>query len=545
MSEHNLVGIQEDTATIAALQRRIAELEDKLEEREVTLQQNLDLFQKFLDFSPTIMYAKDREGRHILVNRQFEHFFEAEVGSLLGKKDEQLLPKDSASYASYYDQLVMETGAPVQVEDVLPRGSECRNYITVKFPIYDAQGTLYAIGGIATDITDRVQLRQQTEQQLRRVQALRTIDHAINMSLDLPLTLSVLLHQVLTHLHVDAAAVLLFNTTTYTLDYAAGQGFHTDSITYSSLRLGECYAGRAALERCVVSVADIRQEGGFSRTELLEWEGIKGYYGVPLIAKGKVKGVLELYLRSPFMPDQEWLDFLSTLSGQAAIAIDNAELVRELQRSNTDLMLAYDTTIEGWARALELRDVETVGHSRRVTEMTLKLAMHAGFSKEELVHVRRGALLHDIGKMAIPDSILLKPGALTDEEFLIMQQHTTYAYNLLLPIPFLRPALDIPYCHHEKWDGTGYPRGLRGEDIPFAARIFAVIDVYDALCSNRPYRKGWKKGDVCSYIQAESGKHFDPDVVDLFYAFLQCEKIAQDYHDEQALDTVSMLNLGK
>src|SRR4030095_309227 len=148
----------------------------------------------------------------------------------------------------------------------------------------------------------------------------------------------------------------------------------------------------------------------------------------------------------------------------------------------------YDSTIEGWSRALDLRDRETEGHTIRVTEMTLKIARIAGMADAELVHLKRGALLHDIGKMGIPDAILLKPDKLETEEWVIMRRHPVYAYELLLPIEYLQPSLDIPYCHHEKWDGSGYPRGLKGEQIPLAARLFAVIDVWDALRSDRPYR---------------------------------------------------------
>jgi len=186
-----------------------------------------------------------------------------------------------------------------------------------------------------------------------------------------------------------------------------------------------------------------------------------------------------------------------------------------------ELAVAYDTTIEGWARALELRDQEAEGHSQRVTELALRLARAMGISEEYLVLFRRGALLHDIGKMGIPDVILLKPDALTEEEWTIMRKHPIYAYDMLSPIAYLRPALDIPYCHHEKWDGTGYPRGLKGDQIPLAARIFAVVDVWDALRSDRPYRAAWPEEEVWEYIREQSGKHFDPQVVE---AFLKIER---------------------
>ena len=184
------------------------------------------------------------------------------------------------------------------------------------------------------------------------------------------------------------------------------------------------------------------------------------------------------------------------------------------------LETAYEETLEGWARALEFRDHETEGHSRRVTELTLKLASTLGLSREELTHIRRGALLHDIGKVGIPDSILLKPGPLTTEERAIMQQHSHYAWEILSPIEFLRPALDIPYSHHEKWDGTGYPLGKRGNEIPLSARLFALADVWDALTSDRPYRPAWSGERARDFIKAEAGRHFDPELVPVFLELL-------------------------
>ncbi len=187
----------------------------------------------------------------------------------------------------------------------------------------------------------------------------------------------------------------------------------------------------------------------------------------------------------------------------------------QIQRLNAELLRAYDATLEGWSRALDMRDRETEGHTQRVTEMTVRLASALGFADEQL-QMRRGALLHDIGKMGVPDAILLKPGPLTPEEWAIMRLHPGHAYQMLAPIAFLRPALDIPYCHHEKWDGSGYPRGLKGEHIPYAARVFAVVDVWDALRSHRPYRPPWPDAQVRAHLQAEAGRHFDPQVVDAF-----------------------------
>ena len=194
-----------------------------------------------------------------------------------------------------------------------------------------------------------------------------------------------------------------------------------------------------------------------------------------------------------------------------------------LEQAHEKLLSAYDATIEGWSHAMDLRDKETEGHTLRVTKLSEQLGTIMGVEAEDLVYMRRGALLHDIGKLGVPDSILLKPAKLTDEEWTIMRQHPQYAYDMIQPIEYLRPALDIPLCHHEKWDGSGYPRGLKGEEIPLVARIFAVVDVWDALISDRPYRPAWDKEKALTYIKEQSGKHFDPYVVENFLKMRELE----------------------
>lgn len=195
----------------------------------------------------------------------------------------------------------------------------------------------------------------------------------------------------------------------------------------------------------------------------------------------------------------------------------NDKLVADVRQAYDELKDAYATTLEGWSRALEIRDRETEGHSKRVTELTLHMARHMGFTEDEIIHVYRGVLLHDIGKLGIPDDILRKPGPLTEKETRIMRLHPQIAVDLLSPINYLRPALNIPRYHHEKWDGSGYPHGLMGNSIPLEARIFALVDVYDALSHDRPYRKAWDTQKVLEYIKSESGKHFDPEVVNVFF----------------------------
>ncbi len=386
-------------------------------------------------------------------------------------------------------------------------------------PLQDERGAIIGVIGVATDISTRVQAEQAIARHVEQLSALRANDMVIMNSVDLHLTLDILLAQVIAQLRVDAAQVLVLDQHTQMLECAAGRGFRGAEVSRLSLRLGEGYAGRAALEGRRISVPDLAQVE-VARMSLVDDEQFVAYVGAPLIAKGQMQGVLEVFHRGPLATDEAWLDYLEMLAGQVAIAIDNATLFSNLQRANIELMSAYDTTIEGWSRALDLRDKETEGHSRRVTTMTLALAQAMGLPSAELVQARRGALLHDIGKMGIPDTILLKPGPLTEQEWVLMRKHPVYAYELLAPIAYLRPALSIPYSHHEKWDGTGYPRGLIEEQIPLAARIFAVVDVWDALRSDRPYRKGWPERRVREHLAAGAGTHFDPEVV---AAFLEME----------------------
>ena len=385
---------------------------------------------------------------------------------------------------------------------------------------------LGSIAEIAGNTLHRAALFEQTEQRLRRLSALRAVDMAISASIDLRVTLSVLLDQVTTQLEVDAAAIRLLNVHSQTLTFLAGRGIQSPALTQTPLQLGQGYAGTAALEHRVVCISPLAdQNDAYARLLRESDERFTSYFVAPLLAKGRIKGVLELFRHSAYHPDEEWIEYLETMATQAAIAIDNAAMFEDVQRTNTDLITAYDATIEGWSRALELRDRETQGHTLRVTDITIRLARRMGMKEDELVHVRRGALMHDIGKMAISDILLLKPDLLSPEEITIMRQHPVFAYEMLYPISYLRPALDIPYCHHEKWDGTGYPRGLEKEQIPLAARVFAIIDVWDALRTDRPYRAAWPEEKVRQYLHEQRGKYFDPAVVDAFIEIVDEESV--------------------
>jgi HD-GYP domain-containing protein (c-di-GMP phosphodiesterase class II) len=245
-------------------------------------------------------------------------------------------------------------------------------------------------------------------------------------------------------------------------------------------------------------------------------EGFQSLFVTPMFVNNAFQGMLQAYKRVPFYPDEDWVQFFETLAGQAAIALNESALWSTLQQSNIDLKIAYDETLVGWSKALDMRDHETENHTQRVIELTMKLAETIGISGDDLVNIRRGALLHDVGKIGVPDSILTKPGKLTAVEWEIMRMHPVNAYNLIYPIEYLRDALDIPYCHHEKWDGSGYPRGLMGEEIPLAARIFAFADVWDAMTSDRYYRAALPDAEVREYFLQNRGKHFDPLITDIF-----------------------------
>lgn len=376
---------------------------------------------------------------------------------------------------------------------------------------------LTALADIAASAIRRTTLNDQTTRQLQQLASLHDIDLAITGSSDIKVTLDFLLGSALTQLEMDGAIIQSLNPFSQTLNCITSRGIYDTRILRSFSRMGDDLAGICAMDRRLIQEPNLEKASIYSaRARLFKDAGFNSYYAIPLIAKGQVKGVMEVFSQAHYKVTGEWINFFTMLSTQAAIAIDNGELFDNLQRSNMDLMVAYDSTLEGWASALELRDEETEGHARRVTEMTERLALAIGVKGQELNNIRRGALLHDIGKMGIPDQILLKPGPLTDEEWKVMRTHPELAYNLISPISFLRPAIDIPYCHHEKWDGTGYPRGLKGADIPVSARLFAIIDVWDALSSDRPYRKAWDPKKVFDYLQSQSGSHFDPEILTIF-----------------------------
>lgn len=345
---------------------------------------------------------------------------------------------------------------------------------------------------------------------------LRRIGLALSATLDLQELLDHICRESIHLFDVDAAYLWLVRNGN--LVGFAGFGEGREAFLDLEVRLDDpdTLGPRVIREKRPIYVNDCAQSNEVNWS-LIRRFNVKSILGVPLMAKGRAIGALMILdTHAPDRFSKAEADLSRVLASHAAVAIDNAQLFVNLERSKERLERAYDSTLEGWSRALELRDHETEGHTKRVAAMSVHLARELGLNENELVHIRRGALLHDIGKMAIPDRILRKPGPLNESEWAIMRKHPVYARDLLEPIEYLRPAVDIPYSHHEKWNGSGYPLGLSREEIPLSARVFAVIDVYDALTCDRPYRDAWPEDKVLAHIDDQTGVHFDPDVAEVF-----------------------------
>ncbi|HDD55511.1 MAG TPA: GAF domain-containing protein [Chloroflexi bacterium] len=365
-------------------------------------------------------------------------------------------------------------------------------------------------------------LYQETQTHLDKLTSLQRIEQTVLENLSLPTTLDMLVDQLVKELAVDAAAILYFHPQLKTLKFITQTGFRQNILQHTDLEVGEGLAGRAAESRTMIHIPDLKHTTQqISRDLEFSTERFVSYFGVPLTAKGRLVGVMELFHRERLDPDQSWIDLLEMIAGLAAIAIDHQNIYKNLERSRNELDIALDAIIEGWAQALELRGIESPGHWRRIEELTLSVGAKLGIKGESLVNLRRGALLHDIGKMAIPDEVLHKRTPLSADERALIGKHPIDAYELLKEVAGLKSALEVPLYHHERWDGTGYPYQLVGEDIPYLARIFTVVDVWDAMRSERPYRKAFSRQKALQTLKDEAGKGFDPEIVQVFIDLLE------------------------
>jgi putative nucleotidyltransferase with HDIG domain len=359
-------------------------------------------------------------------------------------------------------------------------------------------------------VNDQLKLKQS---QLR---ALMSVGQVINSSLGLRQVLEEVMDSLISLMRAERGFLML-REPDGELAVRIARGIAHVNLDEEAFKVSRTVVRRVVESNAPVLTTNAQADPRFDGQMSIAAFQLRSILCVPLTLKADLIGVLYVDNRAHAgIFKENDLELISAFADQAAVAINSARLFEELQDSHRELERAYQATLEGWVRALDLRDKETEGHTQRVTILTHRLARAMGVGDAELVHITRGALLHDIGKMAIPDGILLKPGQLTEEERKLIQKHPVYAYEMLSPIDFLVPAIDIPYCHHEKWDGTGYPRGLKQDEIPFAARIFPIIDVWDALTSDRPYRKAMAQEEVRRIIKADSGRHFDPLVVEAF-----------------------------
>jgi len=373
---------------------------------------------------------------------------------------------------------------------------------------------LGALVSTVAKLKDDVQAHFENHQQ--KVEALVGVGSAITSTVGLKRVLEEVMDTIIALMNAERGFLMLKDEYG-NLNIQTARGIAQADLARESFAISNSIVKRVADSGEVILTTNAQEDPRFDQQASVAAYHLLSILCAPLKVKNTLIGVIYVDNRAQtgiFQKDD--LEMISSFSNQAAVAIENARLFDGLQASNEELQLAYQATLEGWVRALDLRDKETEGHTQRVTSLTIKLAEAMSIAGDDLIHIRRGALLHDIGKMAIPDGILLKPASLTPEERVLIQKHPVYAYEMLSPIKFLQPALDIPYCHHEKWDGTGYPRGLKAEQIPLSARIFAVADVWDALVSDRPYRKGLDPVEVKEKIAADSGSHFDPLVVKAF-----------------------------
>ncbi len=501
---------------------RTLQAEEKREKAVADLATNEAQLSTLFDSAVQFIALLDAQGRVLKVNQTALRFIDRTAPEVIGSYfwETDWYNRDEAVSLSIKNSIKRcQHGEAIRMETMTYGAEQAVIYLDGSFtPIFSTEKQVSGIVAEGRDISQRKLAEREIKKQLKQLDALHHIDQVINKGSSLVEVVKVIFEQIQRLYQFDGLSFWQLEPESQRLINILDWGFKKPWKA-TQLALGEGLAGSVALERKIVYRSD---REWFSQADMgfLQTEGFVDFAGFPLITHGKVVGVLEVLQRSEIVMEGKDWHFLDVIAGQAAIALDNADLVTNLQRTNIKLSQSYDLTLEGWAKALELRDEDTEGHSRRLIQLTLQLCHRMGVEEEALLHIRRGAILHDVGKMGIPDSILLKAGPLTAAEWEIMKAHPVYAYKLLSPIPFLKEALDIPYCHHEWWNGEGYPRGLRGEQIPLAARVFSIIDVWDALSHDRPYRKAWDAERVKAYIGEQSGKQFDPRVVQQFMALI-------------------------
>lgn len=354
----------------------------------------------------------------------------------------------------------------------------------------------------------------QVENQTKKIQAEYSVNRILQSGLNFREIFKAIFELLSDLVEADAAIVLKYNPASQQFDLLATHGIDARVLAKIHLYIENGLTRRVVGERPSIQLENmLLSESDENHVSLFSQEGFRAHITIPLLGQRDLLGVIEIFWRESQYADTWKLEILQMVGEAVTFAMEHTTVVEALKRRNDELTSTYTATIEGLSRALELRDLETDGHTRRVSALTVRLTEHMQIPMDQRASIQQGALLHDIGKLGIPDAVLLKPGSLTPREWKVMQQHPLYAYNILAPIISLRQALDIPLYHHERWNGSGYPYGLVGEQIPLSARLFAVVDVYDALTSDRPYRSAWSRSQALEYLREQAGQQFDPQVV--------------------------------
>jgi diguanylate cyclase (GGDEF)-like protein/PAS domain S-box-containing protein/putative nucleotidyltransferase with HDIG domain len=497
------------------LETRNQELVHARAEIEAALHQYADLY----DHAPAGWFTLTCDGTIRKVNAAGAGLLGVKLDGVIDRRFGVFVSVESRpAFSTFLDKVFATRGGRETCEVALAGVGPEPHWAQVEASTDDGQ----ECRAVVVDITARKQAEDALQHRLAELEALHAVSAALRSARTRNEVLPILLDEALAVMETETGAVWLYHPDSGELRIAARRGrFHESDE--APMKPGAGIVGAVFASAQTHVSAESRNDAAACGTMREQAPRSWSKVCVPIRTGSEMVGVLFVSVPPPRRIASEEVNLLESLAGMAGAAIDNAQLFDNLQRANLDLTIAYDSTIEGWSRALDLRDRQTEGHTLRVTEITMQLARAAGIDETEFVHIRRGALLHDIGKMGVPDDILLKPDKLTDDEWVVMRKHPQLAFDMSAPITHLKPALDIPYCHHERWDGTGYPRGLKGEQIPPAARLFAVVDVWDALRSDRPYREAWPEEKVLEHIKAGSGTHFDPQAVELFMRMMNAD----------------------
>jgi PAS domain S-box-containing protein len=523
-------GSQTEPMLIADFRRAPREIQDlantfkimarSIQERQAALQESEQKYRLLTDLSNDAVYV-EYQGQLVLVNQRFSSTFGISSTDLVETPLHFLsfvLPGSRSTISEAHTSILRNQSNSRRYEfTALNHAGWVMDFEASAAPIPYQGGT--AILVILRDITERKRSEQNEREQRDLAEALRDTASALNSTLNFEEVLRRILENIRRVIPYTTATIMMIDKDRQSIYIAAEEGYIEHDAQSWVKNFSAPIEQLPTLQRMFTTGAPLAIPHIPHFTDWVElgpttWS--LSYVGAPIRVKGQILGFINLDSSIPGFFNAFHAEQLQAFADQAGIAINNAQLMGQLQQTNLDLLTAYNTTILGWAKALELRDYETQGHSQRVTDLTLSLAEQMGIEEPQLTHIRYGALLHDIGKLGIPDAVLFKHGPLTEAEWRTMRMHPVYAHQVLAHIPYLAASIEIPYCHHEHWDGSGYPNGLKGEQIPLAARIFTIIDVWDSLLSNRPYHNAWSKQDALVYMNNQSGKIFDPTILRVF-----------------------------